>query len=284
VKKIVILILLISFYNFAYSQVKLDTSNTFILFPKERVFSQINLDPLSCKVYGGLHLIYENGKNNDGVFIPVNLGFSKPFFTYKLDKIKFEIGLEACSFTQFEIEHVEGNTYVGGLFNNDYKASAYISAFYKELSYRVRLFHISSHLGDDYMIRNEDFARNDKSVNYEQIDLTILKKVKFIEYYSGIGYIITPNAFRERFSFQAGFQFFKDSEKLFHLIGGTDIKLFEQNDFYPNIRSAIGTKISHSDSKFGLCLQVELYHGHIPYSTQEYRKITWIGVGSYLDI
>ena len=60
------------------------------------------------------------------------------------------------------------------LFNNDYKASAYFSAYYKHLAYRIRLFHISSHLGDDYMIRNEDFSTNDKSVNYHLSNLSII--------------------------------------------------------------------------------------------------------------
>ena len=72
-------------------------------------------------------------------------------------KAKFEIGLEAVSFTQFEIVQISGNTYLGGLYNNDYRVNAYITAKTNSWLYRFQFFHVSQHLGDDYMIRNEDF-------------------------------------------------------------------------------------------------------------------------------
>ncbi|PLX15091.1 MAG: hypothetical protein C0597_09230 [Marinilabiliales bacterium] len=283
-RSLIIFFFLTLFCFYSYSQEESHKSQGIIFLPEERIFSLINLDPLSCQIYGGMYIILEDGEKNKGIFIPVNLGFSKPFFGLYLSDIKFEIGLEAGSYTQFEIVHVENTTYLGGLFNNDYKASAYLSSYYKNISYRLRLFHISSYLGDDYMIRNEEFIRNDKSVNYEQLDLTVLKKINYSELYTGIGYILTPNAYRERLSFQIGFQFEKTGEKIFQLVGGVDLKAFEQNSFYPNIRTAIGTKITTNKRKAGLRIQMEYYHGHLPYSTQEYRKISWFGISSSIAI
>ena len=252
-------------------------------FPNERLFPLIYLDPLTCQTYGGIHILFEESNKNKGVYIPVNLGFSQPFFGYNNDKTNLELGLEAASYTQFEIVHVEGNTYLGGLYNNDYKSSVYLSVYYNSLYYRIRLFHISSHLGDDYMIRNEVFSRNDQSVNYEQVDLTILKRVKNIEYYFGAGYVVSPNAFRERLSFQAGLQFNIENEKAYHLIGGLDIKSFVQNNYYPNIRAAIGTEYSNRRNP-AFRIQLEFYHGHLPYSTHEYRRVTWLGISSVIEI
>ena len=254
-----------------------------IYFPNQRLFPLIYLDPLACLTYGGIHVLFEDSNKKKGVYIPVNLGFSQPFFGYSNDKINLELGLEAASYTQFEIVHVEGKTYLGGLYNNDYKASAYLSAYYNNLLFRIRLFHISSHLGDDYIIRNEFFSRNDQSVNYEQLDLTILKRIKNNEYYAGLGYVVSPNAFRERLSFQAGFQFNIENEKAYRWIGGVDIKSFFQNNYYPNIRAAIGTEYNNSRNP-AFRIQLELYHGHLPYSTQEYRRVTWFGISSVIEI
>ena len=275
------LCLLLGTQLFAQNQ-KEDTTH-FDFFSKKPVFPLIYLDPLVCKTYGGIHVLYEDNVKDKGVFIPLTLGFSKPFFSYSSENYSLEIGLEAADYVQFEIVQVDNNTYMGGLYNNDYKASAYLSADFGNLLYRLRLFHISSHLGDDYMIRNQDFTRNDKSVNYEQIDLTIMKAFKNIEYYGGAGYIITPNAFRERLSFQGGFQFDIKNDKAYQLVGGVDIKSFQQNDFYPNIHSAIGTEYNHKN-KPAFRIQLDFYHGHLPYSTHEYLKVTWIGISSNIEI
>ena len=244
-KQFVTLLVLLFYGYSAFLQDNPGKNSRFEFFPKSRIFSLINLDPLTCKTYGGIHVLFDEGEKKKGVFIPVNMGFSKAFFGYKTEKAHFEMGLEAASYIQFEIVHVENKTYLGGLFNNDYKSSAYISAQYMGLFYKIRLFHVSSHLGDDYMIRNEDFSRNDKSVNYEQVDLTILKKIKSAEYYVGTGYVITPHAFRERLSFQTGMQFNIANEKAYQWIGGIDIKTFHQTNYYPNIRAAIGTEYNN---------------------------------------
>jgi len=280
-KWLLILSCIFVFHNYIFAQEEDDHKVDY--FPTERLFPLIDLDPLSCQPYGGIHVLFEKGSKKRGVFIPVNMGFSKPFFRFPVNKQPVEVGLEAASYVQFEVVQVSGNTYLGGLFNNDYKASGYISTEINEYLFRFRLFHISSHLGDDYMIRNEDFSRNDKSVNYEQIDFTTQKAWKYLKLYFGSGYIFTPNAFRERFSLQTGFDYDKNNNRPYHFICGLDIKLFQQNDFYPNLRGVIGTSYNKK-AKSMFRLQLEVYHGHLPYSTQEYRKISWIGISSIIQI
>jgi hypothetical protein len=252
-------------------------------FPEKRIFPLIYLDPLTCQTYGGIHVMFEEGNKKKGIYVPVNLGFSKPFFAFENGKAQFQLGLEAASYIQFEIVHLYDNTYLGGLYNNDYKVNAYITAKTIKWHYRFQFFHISSHLGDDYMIRNEDFSRNDKSVNYEQIDFMVMKREKGIDAYAGFGYVFTPNAFRKRLSAQLGFQFDKDYNRAYHLVGGLDLKSFQQNNYYPNIRIAIGPGY-FKEEKPVFRLLLEFYHGHLPYSTHEYRKPTWIGLSSVIHI
>jgi len=282
--KNLLLIIILSFLKSAVLCQQTESENKLVdYFPNERLFPLISLDPLTCQSYGGIHFLYEKGDKKKGVFIPINLGFSKPFFGFDFKSFDLEIGLDVASYYQFEIIHIERNIFLGGLFNNDYKVGAYISTEYKNMLYRISLFHISSHLGDDYIIRNEISSRNDQSVNYEQLDITIMKKIRHVEYYLGPGYVFSPYAYRKRFSFLAGFQFDVDNQKPFHLIGGLNIKSFHQNNYYPNIRSAIGTAY-YPGQKPAFRLQLEFYHGHLPYSTLEYRKITWLGISSTVNI
>ncbi len=57
---------------------------------------------------------------------------------------------------------------------------------------RLQVFHISSHFGDDYMLRNEYFEQNNKTVNYEQIDVIYLYRNIGSNYYFGMGEVSTP--------------------------------------------------------------------------------------------
>lgn len=252
--------------------------------PDERIFPQLTLDPLECQIYGGIHRLYEKGTDAFGVYTPVNLGFSKAMLRKGLENGKFELGLEVAAYTQFDIHEVEEGVLLGGLLNIDYKASSYLAYVQNKQVFKFRIFHISSHLGDDYLIRNEITTRNDQTVNYEQIDIMYMYQSKFGWIYAGLAEVFTPNAYRERFSFQLGYQgLYRLKESNFALVSGIDIKSYQQNDFYPNTR--IGFGISYLKQNIPkIQILLEYYNGHLPYSTLEYRQVQWIGISSVLQL
>lgn len=256
--------------------------STLIFFPDTRLFPSIFLDPLECQIMGGSYFLTQNGQDLS-LYSTVNLGFNKPVFAKHGEKISWELNFGAAVFSQFDLIKESDGTYLAGFMNTDFKISADYTIQKENNLIRLRTFHISSHLGDDYMNRHPDTLINDKSVNYEQVDLTYLRKSGNSYFYAGTGYIYTKNVFRERLSFQGGglFSFGKPGPR--NLFTGQDIKLLAENDFIPDIRTAFGISFNRRSESL-MRVWIEYYSGRLPYSTIDYGRVSWFGIGMRITI
>jgi len=259
-----------------------ERTNNIILLAEGRYFESLILDPTECLISTAIYKIRENGQGIKGVYIPANLAFHQSLLRLeKEDGTGYEFGLEAAAFTQFEIKYIGDNKYLGGMMNVDYRATGFINYLNQRFSLRARLFHISSHLADDYIIRNEITTPTPNTLNYEQIDLTASYNYGPIRYYGGLGHVITPNSTRKRFSTQVGV-FYRGKSKAYSFVtfvAGLDVKVFEENKYRPNYRAAVGIEIGRAKKRHLLFL-LDYYNGHLPYSTHEFRQISWLGISS----
>ena len=257
-----------------------DSSITF--FPRARVFPVIFLDPLECQINGGSYFLSPNN-SDPRLYSLVNLGFSKPIITNHNKYFAWEFNFGAATFTQFDLIKTKRSGYLAGLVNNDYKISIDYSLKKNNHTLRFRLFHVSSHLGDDYMLRHNDSVPNDKSVNYEQADLTYLKATGNSYYYISIGEIYTKYLFRKRFSIQGGGYYTLNNSKPSNLFTSINIKIFAENNFSPDIRTAIGINFNRNkESMFKIWL--EYYNGQLPYSTLDYGRVNWLGLALWMNL
>lgn len=257
-----------------------DSATTF--FPESRIWPVLFLDPLECQIMGGSYFLF-SPDNNTSLYSTVNLGFNIPVFGRKGEDITWELNFGTAIFSQFDLIKKDDGTNVAGLINNDFKLSGDLTAGIKNNLFRLRTFHISSHLGDDYLQRHNDTLTNDKTVNYEQADLTYMRVYGNNYLYAGVGYIYTIHVFRERFSFQGGgLMNFRESKPLSYFTG-IDIKLLEENSFSPDIRSAAGINLKRKNKSL-LKIWAEYYSGRVPYGTVEYGRVNWIGAAMALII
>lgn len=93
------------------------------------------------------------------------------------------------------------------LINADYYAALPITYAFDRWAFRFRLFHISSHIGDEYLIMHPKFHRKNPSAEY--IDFFISHDLTDeIRLYSGLGYIVhQDDSYRfHRFYQEAGFE------------------------------------------------------------------------------
>ena len=248
-------------------------------FPDKGIFPFLEYDLLEVKPYVGLFILNTDSTKDKGAYIPVNIGFRKSFLQWEMLGLKFDLALGLASYTQFEIVQVEENTLRGGLVNTDFKVSGFLFAVKANHKFRLQIFHISSHLGDDYILRNEDYELNDKSVNYEQLDLTYLYSFKYTAIYLGIGSVISPNTFRKRFMAELGYQAnYPVAPKVDFTFGG-DIKLYDENDFRPDIHAAIGITLKQR-GQHQLNFLIDGYYGSMPYSTLDFGQVYWFGVST----
>jgi len=248
-------------------------------------FEQIILDPTESQISGSLLKLWNKNEENKGIYIPANIGFQQSLMRYHInEKSGLEIAVAGAVFTQFTIKKLEENTYLGEMVNADYKVSFLTNYRYRSLSLRLRFFHKSSHLSDDYILRNGITGPNPGTLNYEQLDLTGSYQFRDFRIYGGLGMVITPNAVRAPFSSQFGFFFRKNEKKVekVRFICGADIKIFQENNYAPNIRTGLGIEFGNPD-KSHLGLLLEYYNGHLPYSVLEYNKVSWLGVSLFLE-
>jgi hypothetical protein len=256
--------------------------STIAFLPDNRIYPVIYLDPLECQIMGGSYFLNQSGKDLS-LYSTVNLGFSIPVFAGKGEKISWEVNFGTAVFSQFDLIKKDDGTPLAGLMNNDFKLSGDITIRkYKNLL-RLRTFHLSSHLGDDYLLRYSDTLTNDKSANYEQADLTYLRLSGNNYWYAGAGYIYTVHVFRERFSIQAGgILNFRDENRVSYFTG-LDIKILAENDFYPDIRTAFGINLNMKSEPL-IRIWAEYYSGRLPYSTIDYGRVNWFGLAMALNI
>jgi hypothetical protein len=256
--------------------------STISFFPAKRVSPVIFLDPIECQTSGGSYFLSQKGKNVS-LYSTVNLGFTKPIISYSGKSVSWELNFGTAIFTQFDLIKREDGSYLAGLINNDYKISVDYSLKKDKNILKFRIFHLSSHLGDDYIGRNQGNAANDKSENYEQADITYLRSNSNNYWYASAGEIYTKYVFRKRFSLQGGGLFNFAKPKPINYFTSINVKLLAENDFAPDLRAVYGVNFNRkSESLFRIW--AEYYTGHLPYSTIDYGRVTWMGLGLSINL
>ncbi|WP_420147775.1 DUF1207 domain-containing protein [Spirosoma sp.] len=252
--------------------------------PKGHLFEPILLDPLEAQTYGSvLPGYWTEGKKYAGSIVPFAFGFAKPFYRRTTDAGRAEEWvLDLASFTQFEAYHDSKlNKARRQIVNNDYKISIIYNIRRGINNYRIRVYHLSSHLGDDYIYRNQITAPSANSVNYELLDFTYSRTVNNLRLYGGAGVVLRKTEERKPISAQLGVFYKKPSEKAARLVGGVDVKFWQQTDFRPGIHGGIGIELGRTQNN--LTFLVEGYSGFRPYSQFEDQQTSWIGAGVYLN-
>lgn len=264
----------VSTFSYGNSESK---DSTFVFFPGNKIFPVIFPDPIECQTSGGSYFLSQKGKDLS-LYSTVNLGFTKPVISHTGKSVSWELNFGTAIFTQFDLIKRQDRSYLAGLINNDYKVSIDFSIKkYKNLL-KFRIFHLSSHLGDDYIERNPGNAVNDKSENYEQADLTYMRINKANYWYAGAGEIYTKYVFRKRFSIQGGGLLSFGENKPINYFTSMNVKLLAENDFAPDLRTVFGVNFNrNSESVFRIW--AEYYNGQLPYSTIDYGRVNWTGLG-----
>lgn len=139
-----------------------------IWFPESTVlFPSLIADPYNPD----LSLSYRHGKEITATdLIAVSIGDTFPIFRFIRPSFACQIDIQASvwSFFDLQTEHCTDQQW-GELMNADYLAGIPISFSYQDWSFRFRLYHISTHLGDEFMVSYPNVKRI--NVSYEAIDL-----------------------------------------------------------------------------------------------------------------
>lgn len=248
--------------------------------PHGTLFAPIHADP-RWSHFGGAYRQFTQGLNLSGAFAA---NFGETFALYRnkafLDG-EWEFGVQAGVFSIFDVsaESID-------LVNADYRVGFLSSYRNGPLSGFIRIYHQSSHLGDEFLLNNPGVTRI--NLSYEEIDVKLSYQVfQWLRVYGGGGYIV--HRFPEdlgRGTTQWGIELV--STRTF--LGGR-LRPVAYADFQCNERSnwqvgqSIMAGVQFENARIGdrqVQLLAEYYAGPSPDGQFYTQRATWYGIGVHL--
>ncbi len=221
---------------------------------------------------------YQRYASNDVVTHGGAVGFGESFSVYRRDvdeSFSWEIGLQAGVFAIFDLAADSSD-----LVNADYFVGPVFAMRHKDLSLLARVYHQSSHLGDEYLLRTAEERIN---LSYEVVD--VIASIDFAESlraYGGAGYIVHSEPKLEPWLFQAGAEWFGP-----RIGGGTirplvvsDLQWRDEHDFEVDVSFRAGIQFEDpSRASSRLQFLLEAYKGRSPHGQFYDSDVEYLGFG-----
>ena len=252
------------------------------MLPQGHLFKPLLADPrwahfsASYRNYVGNNI---DGNNNGAV----SFGETIPFYraNFGQSTVQWETGIQAAVFSDFNLGAPSND-----LINTDFIASVYGSIRAGHFSAFGRVYHQSSHLGDEFLLRRlTDLERI--NLSYEGADLRLSYELPYgLRVYGGGGGIFhkEPSTIKP-WSIQYGVEFRSPWRiELLSLrpIVAVDLKNHQQNDWNADVSARAGVQLDHFQA-FGRHLQflVEYFHGNSPIGQFFRERVDYLGIGAH---
>ena len=263
----------------------------YVPLPRGDVFCPLIADPKGQRSY----VSYLRETDDSGDHDVGSVGISDAFGLLRIGGSKpgngFQISVQGSVFAQFDLDV---NTY--DLLNADYIIGLPVTMRVNNFSARLRIYHQSSHLGDELLLRenNPDFVR--ENLSYESAEAIISLEGGPFRVFGGGEYLLRrdpPDLERSlvhggielrparrlvRFGSLAGLRF----------VAAGDVKVSEQQDWKPAISVRTGFEFDRPRDtdppgrRWGLLF--ELYDGPSPYGQFFRRDVRQVGAGIHFTL
>ena len=214
----------------------------------------------------------------------VSFGETIPFYrgNFGQSTAQWEAGLQAGVFSDFNL-----NASSSDLVNTDFIASVYSSVRVGQFSAFGRIYHQSSHLGDEFLLSKVNSKFERVNLSYEGADLRLSYELPYgVRVYGGGGGLFhkEPSTLKI-WSTQYGIEFrspWRIDFASMRPIIAVDIKNFEENNWNTDVSARTGVEFDNLQVlSRKLQILAEYYNGFSP-SGQFYKdKIEYIGVGAH---
>ncbi|MCI0545982.1 MAG: DUF1207 domain-containing protein [Candidatus Rokubacteria bacterium] len=257
--------------------------------PSGHIFDPLLADPRWPHFYASYQK-YTEGSGLDNVG---SVGFGETIVLYRGDVPsggQWETGIQAGVFSIFDLDSDSMD-----LLNADYFAALFASYGRAGFATMGRVFHQSSHLGDEFVLR-ELSSLNRVNLSYEGVDLTLSYHVlhgliaprydRAVRVYAGAGYLFhrDPSSLKP-WSTQAGVELQSPWAMRYSIrpVAAVDLQISEENSWSTDISVRAGLafeSVQVLDRK--LALLFEYFSGHSPNGQFFRERIQYFGVGLHL--
>jgi len=208
------------------------------------------------------------------------VSFGETFALYRdrLGRGWWEVGVQAGVFAVFDLD-----AFSKDLVNADYLVAFPLSYRYADFSAMLRVFHQSSHLGDEFLLRTKT---NRVNLSYESVDLKLSYDFgDLVRVYGGTGYLFDqdPQDLKP-WSIQYGLEYtspWPARDKRWRPVAGVDLQHREENAWSVDFSARAGVQLDGVLATRNMQLLIEYFRGRSP-NGQFYReKIEYLGLGTH---
>lgn len=197
----------------------------------------------------------------------------------------FQLGLEGGIYAQFD---VASSSY--DLINADYTVGLPATYRRDRFSARVRVYHQSSHLGDEFLLRADHPER--ENLSFQSAEAILSVDVAVLRLYGGGEYLFNQQPERLKAHVAHGGIEFRERNSLFgsggiHLVAAGDVKAFEREGWKAAYSARAGFEFSRPRESSHVArrwmLLAEYYNGASPYGQFFRDRIEYAGVGLHFS-
>lgn len=190
----------------------------------------------------------------------------------------WEIGIQAGVFAVFDLDAESKD-----LVNADYLIALPLSGRYGDWSAMFRLFHQSSHLGDEFLLRTGPERIN---LSYESVDLKVSYELgDVLRVYAGGGYLFDQEpATLDAWSIQYGVELISPwpgRDAGWRPIAAADMQHREENAWSVDFSLRAGIQLDGVLASRSLQLLLEYFRGRSPNGQFYKEKIEYLGLGAH---
>jgi hypothetical protein len=203
----------------------------------------------------------------------VSLGETLSLYRDASEAIQWDLSLQAGVFAIFDLESVSND-----LVNADYRFGPAVALRRDGLAAQVRLYHQSSHLGDEFVLRRSIQRVN---LSYEVADVLLSFDVaEAVRLYGGGGRILHSEPDLEPWVTQAGLELHgRRGETGFRPVAAFDLQARDEHDWHVDLSVRVGIEQDQEvpgDRRLQLLL--EYYLGRSPNGQFYVDDVQWLGI------
>ncbi len=245
-------------------------------FPLGDLFQPLIADPKQPQ----FHASFEQFKSSGMQYTKASLGLGETFGLYRYLGTRegdgLQLSLEAGIFGQFNMSTPSAN-----LINADYTIGFPLTYRYGMNSLRFRVYHQSSHLGDETLLGDNPPERI--NLSFEALELIYSLDWRGLRVYGGGEYLVhkEPTDLKP-FSGHWGLEY-QGSQPIFsnfRPIIGVDMKSMEEHDWAIDTSIKAGFEFGYPNpGQRRIRIMAEWYNGYDPYGQFYNNKVEYYGLG-----
>jgi hypothetical protein len=263
-----------------------------VLFPQDHIFCPLLADPKEARSFASFlrgtfrSLDDPSGEGTNIGSIGLGDSFGLVRWGGPSPGEGLQLDIVGSIFAQFALDAPSND-----LINADYIIGLPVTFRRRGFSTRVRLYHQSSHLGDEFLLRDEDTRR--QNLSFESLELLASQEIGALRMYAGGERLLRrqPSELASKL-FHGGVELRSGRGGSFQLVGGVDLKATELTIGQAEWARAISARIGVEALRVGagghpgrtITLMLELYDGPSPYGQFFQDNISYMGIGIHFGL